>query len=120
MDGPGPWCEGQPQIPVINVTGDGVYATATGSVQFPIDDKYVFLDDKGAIGGFNGGGSTKLGTIGIGINGNVWTVYYAFETPLAKSLSMDKVNNDLLTAGSNYHATWVKYYSDETCTVINQ
>ena len=117
-DGEGPWCNGQPPVYSVKVSGQGEFQTAAGSQNVTLDDKYAILDNQGKLTGFTGTAEAG-GTLDVKVNGNTITASLAFQTAYAKTLTADQINNALLHRDPNvsYESVYNQYYTDVTCTI---
>lgn len=116
MDGVGPWCSTEKNVPTAPLRGNGIYTTAHGSISFNIDDNYVRYDDPSY--SFSAT-SSEGGTVVFNASNSQITVSYDFLTPYGASLGTQQRIGDLLhvPAGMSYQQVFDQIYSSEVCTI---
>jgi hypothetical protein len=118
-DGPGPWCDHSPAVPVRTVVGAGSYQTLNGHVDFTLNDKWARPNGSklSAVGDSNQG-YVEFNFIGA----NKVQVRHDFLTNYGKTLTPAQIYNILTrrAPGTNYAAIYASIYTTVICNAQRQ
>lgn len=118
-DGPGPWCDHSPAVPVRTVVGTGIYQTLNGYVQFTLNDKWARPNGSqlSTVGDSNQG-YVELNFVGA----NKVQVRHDFLTNYGKTLTPAQINTILShrAPGVSYPALYASIYTTVICNAQTQ